>query len=222
MSTSQVLLTSKLSSSGVKPLSLDTISIPPEKGQSATGLIVILHGWGANAQDVAALVPVLNLTNYHFLLPNAPFSHPQVPGGKMWYDLERQDYKGLSQSQELLADWLKSLESTTGIPLESTILTGFSQGGAMTLDVGLALPLAGLVCMSGYLHRTPQDVEPPLPSVLIVHGKQDTVVPLSAAHRVRDHLMSLGTPMQYKEFDMGHEIQLDVLEVIRDFILVNT
>ncbi|HEY9893239.1 MAG TPA: alpha/beta hydrolase [Candidatus Sericytochromatia bacterium] len=203
-------------------MSLDVISIPPEKGQSAAGLIVILHGWGANAQDVASLVPVLNLTNYHFLLPNAPFSHPQVPGGRMWYDLEREDYKGLSQSQQWLTEWLKSLESTTGIALESTILTGFSQGGAMTLDVGLNLPLAGLVCMSGYLHRTPQDVEPPLPSVLIVHGKQDTVVPLSAAHRVRDHLMSLGTPMQYKEFDMGHEIQLDVLEVIRDFILVNT
>jgi phospholipase/carboxylesterase len=156
------------------------------------------------------------------LLPDAPFSHPQVPGGKMWYDLEREDYKGLAQSQELLTDWLRSLKSTTGIPLESTVLTGFSQGGAMTLDVGLTLPLAGLVCMSGYLHRTPQELEPPLPSVLIVHGKQDTVVPLSAAHRVRDYLMSLGTPMQYKEFDMGHEIQLDVLEVIREFILVNT
>jgi phospholipase/carboxylesterase len=140
----------------------------------------------------------------------------------MWYDLEREDYKGLAQSQELLTDWLRSLQKTTGIPLESTILTGFSQGGAMTLDVGLTVPLAGLVCMSGYLHRTPQDVEPPLPSVLIVHGRQDTVVPLSAAHRVRDYLMSLGTPMQYKEFDMGHEIQLDVLEVIREFILVNT
>lgn len=181
-----------------------------------------LHGWGANAQDVASLVPLLNLPNYHFLLPDAPFLHPQVPGGKMWYDLERQDYKGLSQSQEILTNWLKSLPSTTGIPLESTILTGFSQGGAMTLDVGLSLPLAGLVCMSGYLHRTPQEVEPPLPSVLIVHGKQDTVVPLSAAHRVRDYLMSLGTPMQYKEFDMGHEIQIDVLDVIREFILVNT
>jgi phospholipase/carboxylesterase len=162
------------------------------------------------------------MPDYHFLLPDAPFSHPQVPGGKMWYDLEREDYKGLAQSQELLTDWLRSLQKTTGIPLESTILTGFSQGGAMTLDVGLTVPLAGLVCMSGYLHRTPQDVEPPLPSVLIVHGRQDTVVPLSAAHRVRDYLMSLGTPMQYKEFDMGHEIQLDVLEVIREFILVNT
>ncbi|MDP8965100.1 MAG: alpha/beta hydrolase, partial [Cyanobacteriota bacterium] len=202
--------------------SLDAISIPPETGQSAAGLIVILHGWGANAQDVASLVPVLNMPDYHFLLPDAPFSHPQVPGGKMWYDLEREDYKGLAQSQELLTDWLRSLQRTTGIPLESTILTGFSQGGAMTLDVGLTVPLAGLVCMSGYLHRTPQEVEPPLPSVLIVHGRQDTVVPLSAAHRVRDYLMSLGTPMQYKEFDMGHEIQLDVLEVIREFILVNT
>ena len=181
-----------------------------------------LHGWGANSQDLASLVPVLNLPNHQFLLPNAPFSHPHVPGGRMWYDLERDDYKGLAQSQLLLTDWLKSLESTTGVPLESTILSGFSQGGAMTLDVGLTLPLAGLICMSGYLHRTPKDVEPPLPSVLIVHGRQDTVVPLSAAQRVRDYLLSLGVPMQYKEFDMGHEIRLEVLEVIREFILVNT
>jgi phospholipase/carboxylesterase len=54
-----------------------------------------------------------------------------------------------------------------------------------------------------------------------VHGKYDNVVPLSAAQRVRDHLMGLGTPMQYKEFEMGHEILPDVLEVIREFILVN-
>jgi phospholipase/carboxylesterase len=156
------------------------------------------------------------------VLPNAPFAHPEALGGLMWYDLAREDYKGLSQSQDLLRDWLISLESTTGIPLSSTILSGFSQGGAMTLDVGLTLPLAGLVSMSGYLHRTPQDVEPPLPSVLILHGRQDTVVPISAAQRVRDYLIALGTPMQYKEFDMGHEIRPEVLDIIRDFILVNT
>jgi len=166
-------------------------------------------------------VPLLNLPNYHFLLPNAPFSHPQVPGGKMWYDLDREDYKGLTLSQQALTSWLLSLPGTTGIPLESTILAGFSQGGAMTLDVGLNLPLAGLICMSGYLHRAPQEAEPPLPSILIVHGRQDTVVPLSAAQKVRDYLINLGAPMQYKEFDMGHEIQPEALEVIREFILVN-
>lgn len=140
----------------------------------------------------------------------------------MWYDLSREDYKGLALSQQLLTDWIKSLETTTGISLESTILSGFSQGGAMTLDVGLNLPLAGLVCMSGYLHRTPQDLESPVPSVLIVHGRQDTVVPISAAQRVRDYLLNLGAPMQYKEFNMGHEIRPEVLEVIREFIVVNT
>ena len=140
----------------------------------------------------------------------------------MWYDLAREDYKGLALSQELLTNWLKSLATSTGIPFESTILSGFSQGGAMTLDVGLTLPLAGLICMSGYLHRTPEDIESPVPSVLIVHGKQDTVVPINAAQRVRDYLLSLGAPMQYKEFDMGHEIRPEVIEVIREFILVNT
>lgn len=190
--------------------------------EKPAGLVVVLHGWGANAQDLATLVPMLHLPNYQFLLPNAPFSHPQVGGGRMWYDLSREDYKGLALSQQLLTDWIKSLETTTGISLESTILSGFSQGGAMTLDVGLNLPLAGLVCMSGYLHRTPQDLESPVPSVLIVHGRQDTVVPISAAQRVRDYLLNLGAPMQYKEFNMGHEIRPEVLEVIREFIVVNT
>ncbi|HAA33061.1 MAG TPA: serine esterase, partial [Cyanobacteria bacterium UBA8553] len=52
--------------------------------------------------------------------------------------------------------WLKSLQDTTGIPLESTILSGFSQGAAMALDVGLMLPLAGLVSLSGYLPSKPK------------------------------------------------------------------
>ncbi|HEY9726671.1 MAG TPA: alpha/beta hydrolase [Chroococcales cyanobacterium] len=196
--------------------------MPPSTDRPPTGLIVTLHGWGANAQDVASLVPLLNLSNYQFLLPNAPFPHPQVMGGRMWYDLAREDYRGLATSQEVLTEWLLSLESTTGIPLSSTILSGFSQGGAMTLDVGLNLPLAGLVSMSGYLHRTPQEVEPPLPSVLIVHGRHDNVVPLSAAQKVRDYLLGLGAPMQYKELDIGHEISPEVLDLFREFIVVNT
>lgn len=184
--------------------------------------MVFLHGWGANARSFAPLVPALDLPNYQFLLPDAPFNHPEVPGAMMWYDLETEDYQGLDQSQELLRNWLQSLESTTGVPLSSTILGGFSQGGAMALDIGLTLPLAGLISLSGYLHRTPQDLEPPLPAVLIVHGKQDAVVPISAANRLRDYLLMQGTPMHYKEFEMGHEIVPEVLEVVRDFIFVNT
>ena len=210
-----------ISASGNQSDSLKFISVPPENGGMPAGVIVCLHGSGAKSQALVSLARSLNLPDFLFLFPDAPFPDPSVPGGKIWYDLKSSTHKGLGESRQRLVDWLKSLETITNLPLESTILSGFSQGGAMTLDVGLTLPLAGLICMSGYLHRTPQDIEPPLPSVLIVHGRQDTVVPLSAAHRLRDYLLSLGAPMQYKEFDMGHEIRPEVLGVIRDFILVN-
>lgn len=87
----------------------------------------------------------------------------------------------------------------------------------MTLDVGLTLPLAGLCCLSGYLLSLPKKpgVVPP---VLIVHGRQDAVVPLVAAQKARDELTGLGIAVEYREFDMGHEIVPAVLEVMQRFI----
>ena len=198
--------------------------MPPANGQPPEGLIVALHGWGANAQNLAAVVPLLNLPNYQFMFPDAPFAHPYVPGGKMWYDLEPKSRgQGLAESRQLLVEWLQSLENLTNVPWSRTILSGFSQGAAMTLDIGLSLPLAGLIALSGYLHpiAEPANIGNP-PPVAIVHGRQDAVVPLSAAHNARDRLQALGVSVQYQEFDMGHEIKPEVLPVIRNFTLAAT
>jgi phospholipase/carboxylesterase len=179
----------------------------------------MLHGWGADASDLAPLATVLNLPNYQFIFPSAPFPHPEVPGGKAWYALETPDYKGLEESQQMLSEWLRSLEASTGVPLSRTILSGFSQGGAMTLDVGSSFPLAGLCSLSGYLHAKPQKGDAALPPVLIIHGTQDTVVPLKAAWQARDVFTVLGAKVEYREFEMGHEITSDAIEVFQDFIL---
>ena len=205
---------------------LDFIDVPPNNGETKKGLIVVLHGWGANAEDVASIVPFLQLPGYHFVLPNAPFPHPHSPIGRAWYELSRDNmYEGLTESRELLIDWLQSLESSTGIPLKQTILSGFSQGGAMTLDVGLKLPFAGLISMSGYLHSDIHGVETPahnfLPPVLIMHGKQDQVVPLQAAQKARDALELQAVPLEYREFDGGHQISSQMLDVARTFVLSN-
>lgn len=179
---------------------------------------MVLHGWGANAQDLASVVPFLNLPDYQFVLPDAPFNHPHVAGGKAWYDFQ-QSNQGYAQSKELLSDWLQSLVKDTGIPLSRTILSGFSQGAAMTLDVGLHLPLAGLVALSGYLHPVTEIVKNAIPPILLVHGRQDSVVPLSAAHKAKDSLLAMGAKVQYQEFDMGHEIRPEVIALIRNFIV---
>jgi phospholipase/carboxylesterase len=186
---------------------LDFIKFSPKTEQNPSALIVTLHGWGANAQDVASLLPYLNLPDYEFLLPNAPYPYPYSPTGRSWYDLRDENmYEGLTESRQMLIDWLQSLESVTGVPLSRTILSGFSQGGAMTLDVGLNLPLAGLVVMSGYLHPGIENLKhSSFPPTLIMHGRQDQVVPLSAAIKAKAVAESLGVAVDYHEFDMGHE-----------------
>ncbi|MEH1968775.1 alpha/beta hydrolase [Nostoc sp.] len=189
--------------------------------QPPAGLIVTLHGWGANAEDVASLLPLLNLPDYQFVLPNAPFPYPYSPIGRAWYDLRVENmYQGLVESRQLLIDFLQSLESSTGVPLSRTILSGFSQGGAMTLDVGSKLPLAGLAVMSGYLHpdavmANQRGISP----ILISHGRYDEVVPLQAAVKARETLKSLGVAVEYHEFDMGHDINPQTLEVLRNFVV---
>lgn len=200
-------------------MSLKFISIPPTTDRQSVAMIVALHGWGANARDLTSLAPAFNLPDYQFVFPDAPFPHPQVPGGKMWYDLQGNDSKGLLESRQLLKEFLLSLESSTGVPLSRTILGGFSQGGAMTLDVGLTLPLAGLICLSGYLHSMSPVVGSVWPPVLIVHGTQDSVVPVSAAIRARDSFTAWGASVQYHEFPMGHEIKPEIVDLMRSFVV---
>jgi phospholipase/carboxylesterase len=80
--------------------------------------------------------------------------------------------------------------------------------------------LAGLICLSGYLHPlSGNSTSLVFPPILLVHGRQDTVVPLSAAQQSHEALVALGAKVQYQEFDMGHEIRPEVLSLVRNFIL---
>ena len=201
--------------------SLEAISVMPNS-EKPTYLLVMLHGWGANYQDFVAIAKLLNLPDFGYIFPNAPFDHFQVPGGKAWYALENKDFTGLAQSQAQLKDWLLSLEASTGVPLNRTVVAGFSQGGAMTLDVGLSLPFAALASFSGYLHYEPQPQENRvLPPTLIVHGKQDPVVPIEAALKARDELTKIGVNVQYQEFEMAHEVKDEAIALFKKFIQTN-
>ncbi|MBD2079673.1 alpha/beta hydrolase [Leptolyngbya sp. FACHB-17] len=204
-------------------MALNAIAIPAKSG-TPKGSIVILHGWGSNAQDVAFLCSLLELPDIQFFIPDAPFPHPYSTQGKMWYDLSYANFQAdftqrsdLQTSRKALIDWLNSLEAQSGIPLSRTILGGFSQGGAMTLEVGLSLPLAGLMVLSGYQHGALNPGEKISP-ILMVHGRQDQVVPIAAAHRAKANLERLNASIEYREFDMGHEISPLVLNEVYAFV----
>jgi phospholipase/carboxylesterase len=199
-------------------MNLDVISIAPENEQKPEFVFVLLHGWGSNYHDLTALTSMLNLPSCLYLFPNAPYAHYQVPGGRAWYALENEN-EGIEASLEQFYQWLLSLEDRTKIPLSKTIVGGFSQGGAMSLDVGLQLPVAGVVSMSGYLHFEPAADRNPFPPTLICHGKLDPVVPINTAQEAKRKLESVGVSVKYKEFDIAHEIIPAEMHLIRDFVL---
>ena len=201
----------------MKP-TIEAISAIPNDTQP-TYLLVVLHGWGANYQDFVPFAKVLNLPGFGYLFPNAPFAHFQVPGGRAWYALENRDFTGLAESRQLLLDWLTSLEASTGVPLERTIMAGFSQGGAMTLDVGLTLPLAAVCSFSGYLHYEPQvQLKKTYPPNIVIDGRQDSVVPIQAAVKAKDELSKIGVKVQYHEFEMAHEVRDEAIALFQQFI----
>ena len=205
--------------SDLMTMELNPITISPETGATPQAQLILLHGWGANAKDLTPLAPSLHLPDYQFIFPEAPFPHPQIPWGRAWYDLNSAEQRGLPESREALKSWLQSIPSETGLPFEQTILGGFSQGGAMTLDVGRDFPLAGLVVLSGYLHFQPQPQTAAIAPLMIVHGRQDPVVPLKAAQQARDQFQQLGAQVSYHEFDMAHEIRPEVIQLIHDFAI---
>ena len=206
------------------PATLQSIDLPPrntgQTGNSAPSQIVLIHGWGANYRDLVPVAEALGRPDIHYWFPNAPFPHPHVPGGGSWFDLE--GFEGVEASSNLLKEWLLNLESRSGIPLEKTVLAGFSQGGAMSLQVGLGLVprLAGIMCLSGFWVAEPEFETPnqSLPPVLMVHGTRDPVVAIAFAYQTRRNLEALDVNLQFHEIDAMHEIPPKAIALMKEFL----
>lgn len=178
------------------------------------GRLVLLHGWGADADDLLMLGEALakrtQLPLELVALP-APEPHPQGVG-RQWYGLFPADWDAVSSAEAALRSRLTALEEE-GVALNRTVLLGFSQGAAMALSTGCDLPLAGLIACSGYPHphwSAPAD----RPPVLLIHGRQDEVVPCSAAEEIQRRLSNGRADVSLTTFDGGHTIPESVFSVI--------
>ncbi|MEC9452603.1 MAG: prolyl oligopeptidase family serine peptidase, partial [Cyanobacteriota bacterium] len=122
--------------------------------------------------------------------------------GRQWYGLFPSDWAAVPDATSQLQARLKALE-TPEIPLQRTALLGFSQGGAMALASGCDLPLAGLIGCSAYPH--PNWVAPSIrPAVLLLHGRQDDVVPYAASEQLFKSLKTSSLETALVSFDGGH------------------
>ncbi len=184
-------------------------------------LVIVLHGRGADANDLAELAPYLD-GGYRFVFPNAPKPFVPMPGysfGFTWFDGWPADHASLLASRNLLLQFLPEITARYPTPAGKVVLSGFSQGGLMSIDVGFRteVELAGIVVMSGALYE--QDLPPfrRLP-VLIEHGSEDDVIPILAAQRARSVLEENDVEVEYHEFFMGHQVSAESMSVVAAFL----
>jgi len=204
--------------------------------EKPTATVVWLHGLGADGYDFVPLVRELESLGapaVRYVFPHAPTRAVTINGGavmRAWYDIlgtelvRREDEPGIRQSQHDVAA-LIARENERGVANERIVLAGFSQGGAIALQTGLRLtqPLAGLLALSTYLplaqtlahERASASAGVP---ILMAHGRQDPIIPLSRATASRDQLRALGYAVQWHEYPMPHSVCADEVQQIAAFL----
>ena len=186
--------------------------------ESATNRLVLLHGWGADAQD---LVPIgKNLTQglkdrFEIVSLSAPQPHPSGLG-RQWYPLYPHKWEQVPNAVLDLERRLNNL-CLDQIPLDKTLLLGFSQGGAMALELATKQKFAGVFALSSYPHPEWQPLKDMSP-IFLCHGNIDQVVPKEASQKSFDILRRNGIKSDLYFFEGGHEIPNDLIDHCRVII----
>lgn len=202
-----------------------------ETGSDPKACIVWLHGLGADGHDFEPLACELRLPgSIRYVFPHAPVRPVTINGGmrmRAWYDIVSPDLRrhvdkaGIRQSQRLVLDLLAE-QLASGIDPSRMILGGFSQGGAIALETGVRCdpPLAGIVALSAYValpDEFPQ-ASPNAPPILMLHGSQDSIVPLSLAEQSQLELARKGYQVTWQVFPMPHSVCAGEIEVLRQWL----
>ncbi len=132
---------------------------PPASGGKPKHLVILLHGLGADGNDLIGLAPYLAplLPEAEFLSPNAPFPCDMAPYGYQWYSSQDRSpgaqLAGVRAAAPILDAFIDQALAERGLEDSALALVGFSQGSVMSLFVGprRAQPVAGIVGYSGRL-----------------------------------------------------------------------
>jgi phospholipase/carboxylesterase len=168
-------------------------------------VVVLLHGYGADGNDLLGLADPLgqHLPDTLFLAPDAPEPSVMNPMGRQWFPIPYLDgsseevaAEGLARAAGDLDAWLDAMLEEEGVTPSQVVLLGFSQGTMMSLHVAprRAVALAGVVGFSGRLlapERLADDARSK-PPVMLLHGDADDVVPFGQLRAAADALTRAG------------------------------
>jgi phospholipase/carboxylesterase len=210
-------------------LELSGPALDPASGGAASSLVILLHGVGADGNDLIGLAPHLArvLPDTAFVSPNAPYPCDMAPMGYQWFSIQTQDtalrLAAIRQTSEILNAFIDAQLAAHGLSDDRLALVGFSQGTMMSLFIAPRRdnPCAGIMAYSGRLEggaELAHEIKS-RPPVMMVHGDQDELLPVTsmtdAAARLVDNGLQVETHVRP---GLGHGIDEVGLQIGMSFL----
>lgn len=184
-------------------------------------MLVLLHGFGSNEQDLFSFANSLP-AKYLIISARAPFT--LEPDSYAWYQFEYAAGKSVSnieqeeKSRQLIIQLIGQLKDKYSVDANEIYLCGFSQGAIMSYSIALTRPdlVKGIAVMSG---RLLEEVKPKIAApeklkqlkVFISHGTNDNTLPFQYSKSADTYLKSRGIHPVFKQYPAGHEINKQML-----------
>jgi phospholipase/carboxylesterase len=208
---------------------IDGPRVLPASGAAPESLVILLHGYGSNGDDLIGLAPHWQgaLPATVFVSPNAPEPCPGAPGGYQWWGFGGADRggraAGAARAAPVLDAFIDAELARYGLTGAELALVGFSQGTMLALQVGPRRPraIAGIVGYSGMLADEAglADLATPRPPILLIHGDAAAMIPVAALHQAKAALGRNGFAVEsHISPGVGHGIDLAGLELGGQFL----
>ena len=202
-------------------------------GKQPNSMIVLLHGYGSNGEDLFSLTPILSkkFSETVFISPNAPFSCKLSGGyGYEWFDLEdRSDsvmFNGVQAASEIFNSFIDNELKKYNLSDNQLALIGFSQGTMVAIHSGLSRKNK-CSCILGYSgsllgNKTYLDNVESKPPIFLYHGESDDVVSVESSKLAAEKLISIGIEVELStEISLGHSISQRGLSMGTEFLIKN-
>jgi phospholipase/carboxylesterase len=193
-------------------------------------LILLLHGYGSNQDDLITLAPELStfLPNAHFIAPNAPHNFEEnMPGARQWFSLldrsEPAMLAGVRAAAVILEEFANALLKELQLSHNQLALLGFSQGSMLAMQTGLRMQSTprALLCYSGML-IAPQLLQNELigrPKMMLIHGAEDHILYSGFMNKAADTLKLNQVPVTtHLRPKLAHGIDLEGISLGGKFL----
>lgn len=189
----------------------------PKVKDDKNPLLLLLHGYGSNEEDLFSFAPELPDDSY-VISVRAPYD--LQPYGHAWYAIhfdadenKFSDNVQAKQSVEIIASFIDEIVKQYPIDAKNVTLIGFSQGAILSYATALtyAEKISKVVALSGYFNQEilPEVIDTKAISHLkffVSHGSVDQVIPVDWARKAKPALENLGLEVEYQEYPIGHGV----------------